>query len=76
MQAFIEPDLRLAQIRIVNKFNPFSALLRPTYILKSNNKVDEKVIIDSLPGCTVTRESSYGTKQTKRFACLVLLFLS
>ncbi|EFA80052.1 adenylate cyclase domain-containing protein [Heterostelium album PN500] len=34
-KAFIEPDLQLAEIKIVNKFNPFSGLLNPIYILKS-----------------------------------------
>jgi len=34
-KAFIEPDLQLAEIQIVNKFNPFSGLLNPIYILKS-----------------------------------------
>lgn len=34
-KAFIEPSLRLADIQIVNTFNPFSGLLSPDYILKS-----------------------------------------
>ncbi|KYR01765.1 adenylate cyclase domain-containing protein [Tieghemostelium lacteum] len=38
-KAFIEPDLQLAEIKIVNKFNPFSGLLNPIYILKSLNQV-------------------------------------
>lgn len=33
-KVFIEPDLETAQIRIINKFNPFSGLQSPTYILK------------------------------------------
>eukprot|EP01112_Ceratiomyxa_fruticulosa_P006873 TRINITY_DN177_c0_g1_i1.p1 TRINITY_DN177_c0_g1~~TRINITY_DN177_c0_g1_i1.p1 ORF type:complete len:431 (-),score=80.81 TRINITY_DN177_c0_g1_i1:78-1370(-) len=37
-KAFIEPDLAHAQIHIVNKFNPFSGLLNPIYILKSSAK--------------------------------------
>jgi len=37
-KAFIEPDLAQAQIHIVNKFNPFSGLLNPIYILKSSTK--------------------------------------
>ncbi|XP_020573090.1 uridine-cytidine kinase C-like [Phalaenopsis equestris] len=34
-KAFIEPDLRTAHIKIINKFNPFSGFQNPTYILKS-----------------------------------------
>lgn len=37
VQAFIEPDLEKAHIRIVNSFNPFSGLLNPIYTLKSAN---------------------------------------
>ncbi|KAG9153677.1 hypothetical protein Leryth_008578 [Lithospermum erythrorhizon] len=33
-KAFIEPDLQTAQIKIVNKFNPFTGFQCPTYILK------------------------------------------
>jgi hypothetical protein len=33
-KAFIEPDLKTAQIKILNKFNPFSGFQNPTYILK------------------------------------------
>ncbi|PIN12749.1 Armadillo/beta-Catenin/plakoglobin [Handroanthus impetiginosus] len=34
-KAFIEPDLRTAHIKIINKFNPFTGFQCPTYILKS-----------------------------------------
>ncbi|KAF6166327.1 hypothetical protein GIB67_015873 [Kingdonia uniflora] len=34
-KAFIEPDLRTAHIKIVNKFNPFTGFQNPIYILKS-----------------------------------------
>jgi hypothetical protein len=34
-KTYIEPDLRTAQLRIVNGFNPFAGFLSPTYILKS-----------------------------------------
>ncbi|KAL5723417.1 uridine/cytidine kinase [Ranunculus cassubicifolius] len=34
-KAFIEPDLRTAHIKIINKFNPFTGFQNPTYILKS-----------------------------------------
>ncbi|KAL0380689.1 UNVERIFIED_CONTAM: Inorganic pyrophosphatase TTM2 [Sesamum angustifolium] len=38
-KAFIEPDLRTAHIRIVNKFNPFTGFQSPTYILKSKSSL-------------------------------------
>ncbi|KAK2983917.1 hypothetical protein RJ640_017838 [Escallonia rubra] len=38
-KAFIEPDLRTAQIKIINKFNPFTGFQSPTYILKSPRNV-------------------------------------
>jgi hypothetical protein len=33
-KAFIEPDLKTAHIKIINKFNPFTGFQNPTYILK------------------------------------------
>ncbi|KAI3503669.1 hypothetical protein L1887_32117 [Cichorium endivia] len=38
-KAFIEPDLKMAHIKIVNKFNPFTGFQSPTYILKSSKNV-------------------------------------
>ncbi|KVH96321.1 CYTH-like domain-containing protein [Cynara cardunculus var. scolymus] len=38
-KAFIEPDLKTAHIRIVNKFNPFTGFQSPTYILKSSRNI-------------------------------------
>ncbi|KAL7611209.1 hypothetical protein Lser_V15G13412 [Lactuca serriola] len=38
-KAFIEPDLKMAHIKIVNKFNPFTGFQSPTYILKSSRNV-------------------------------------
>ncbi|XP_015894264.3 inorganic pyrophosphatase TTM2 [Ziziphus jujuba] len=38
-KAFIEPDLRTAHIKIINKFNPFTGFQSPTYILKSAKNV-------------------------------------
>lgn len=38
-KAFIEPDLQTAQIKIINKFNPFTGFQCPTYILKSPRDV-------------------------------------
>nr|GFB32968.1 uridine-cytidine kinase C-like [Tanacetum cinerariifolium]GFB37724.1 uridine-cytidine kinase C-like [Tanacetum cinerariifolium] len=40
-KAFIEPDLKTAHIRIVNKFNPFTGFQSPTYILKSSRNLTE-----------------------------------
>ncbi|KAF6161181.1 hypothetical protein GIB67_007822 [Kingdonia uniflora] len=34
-KTFIEPDLQMVHIKIVNKFNPFTGFQKPTYILKS-----------------------------------------
>uniref|UniRef100_A0A3Q7FRH6 CYTH domain-containing protein n=1 Tax=Solanum lycopersicum TaxID=4081 RepID=A0A3Q7FRH6_SOLLC len=39
-KAFIEPDLKTAQIKIINKFNPFAGFQNPTYVLKSAKAVD------------------------------------
>ncbi|WJX95650.1 Inorganic pyrophosphatase ttm1 [Trifolium repens] len=38
-KAFIEPDLKTAHIKIINKFNPFTGFQNPTYILKSAKDV-------------------------------------
>ncbi|KAK8667953.1 hypothetical protein V6N13_105426 [Hibiscus sabdariffa] len=38
-KAYIEPDLQTAQIKIINKFNPFTGFQSPTYILKSARKL-------------------------------------
>ncbi|KAL8137644.1 hypothetical protein V2J09_003645 [Rumex salicifolius] len=43
-KAFIEPDLQTAQIKIVNKFNPFTGFQNPTYILKSSKPVKKEQI--------------------------------
>ncbi|KAL3678501.1 hypothetical protein R1sor_021457 [Riccia sorocarpa] len=59
-KAFIEPDLQTAQIKIVNKFNPFSGFQNATYILKSARVVTEDEIRASLSeGHTVTTEETY-----------------
>ncbi|CAH9124065.1 unnamed protein product [Cuscuta epithymum] len=47
-KAFIEPDLQTAQIKITNKFNPFTGFQSPTYILKSSRDVTVEVIKSSL----------------------------
>ncbi|KAL3343053.1 hypothetical protein AABB24_026884, partial [Solanum stoloniferum] len=39
-KAFIEPDLKTAHIKIINKFNPFAGFQNPTYVLKSTKAVD------------------------------------
>jgi len=38
-KAFIEPDLKTAHIKIINKFNPFTGFQSPTYILKVSSNV-------------------------------------
>ncbi|KAI3452954.1 hypothetical protein Pfo_009617 [Paulownia fortunei] len=43
-KAFIEPDLRTAHIKIINKFNPFTGFQSPTYILKSLRNVNVEQI--------------------------------
>lgn len=59
-KAFIEPDLETAHIRIINKFNPFSGLQSPTYILKSSHIVSEEQIRDVVsPNCTEATEETY-----------------
>ncbi|KAL2609987.1 hypothetical protein R1flu_028560 [Riccia fluitans] len=59
-KAFIEPDLQTAQIKIVNKFNPFSGFQNATYILKSARVVTEDEIRAVLSeGHTVTTEETY-----------------
>ena len=40
-KAFIEPDLRSAHLKVYNSFNPFAGFQDPTYILKSDEVVDE-----------------------------------
>eukprot|EP00698_Gefionella_okellyi_P020421 TRINITY_DN639_c0_g1_i1.p1 TRINITY_DN639_c0_g1~~TRINITY_DN639_c0_g1_i1.p1 ORF type:complete len:369 (+),score=92.55 TRINITY_DN639_c0_g1_i1:224-1330(+) len=58
-KAFIEPDLLTAHIRIANKFNPFTAIIHPQYILKSEKCVDEALIKETLPSAEVFDEKSY-----------------
>ncbi|KAL3636152.1 Inorganic pyrophosphatase ttm2 [Castilleja foliolosa] len=59
-KAFIEPDLRTAQIKIINKFNPFTGFQSPTYILKSLRNVDvEKTKSIMSEEHTETTEQTY-----------------
>lgn len=51
-KAFIEPDLKKAQLRIYNTFNPFSGFMNATYILKSAQRVTFDSIRDVLPVAT------------------------
>jgi len=44
-KAFIEPDLRYAELTIVNSFNPLSALLNPVYTLKSEKDVQQSAVV-------------------------------
>lgn len=43
-KAYIEPDLKDAQLRIFNTFNPFSGFMNATYILKSAKPVSEEQV--------------------------------
>lgn len=43
-KTFIEPDLKTADLRIFNSFNPFSGLMNATYILKSAHSVSHHQI--------------------------------
>ncbi|XP_028065105.1 inorganic pyrophosphatase TTM2-like [Camellia sinensis] len=59
-KAFIEPDLKTAHIKIINKFNPFTGFQSPTYILKSSKKmtVDQiKAVMSEVH--TETTEQTY-----------------
>jgi len=48
-KAFIEPDLKTAHIKIVNKFNPFAGFQSPTYILKSTRSLSVEQIKAVMP---------------------------
>ncbi|KAK8699596.1 hypothetical protein V6N13_115679 [Hibiscus sabdariffa] len=59
-KAYIEPDLQTAQIKIINKFNPFSGFQSPTYILKSARKLTVDQIKSVLSeDHTETEEQTY-----------------
>ncbi|KAJ7562757.1 hypothetical protein O6H91_03G083200 [Diphasiastrum complanatum] len=59
-KAFIEPDLITAQIKIVNKFNPFSGFQNPTYILKSLRSISAEQVKEVLAeGYRETIEETY-----------------
>ncbi|KAG8382974.1 hypothetical protein BUALT_Bualt05G0135700 [Buddleja alternifolia] len=58
-KAFIEPDLRTAQIKIINKFNPFTGFQSPTYILKSMRDVTVEQIKSIM-----SEEHTESTEQT------------
>ncbi|PIN19502.1 Armadillo/beta-Catenin/plakoglobin [Handroanthus impetiginosus] len=58
-KAFIEPDLRTAHIKIINKFNPFTGFQCPTYILKSPRDVTVEQIKSIMP-----EEHVESTEQT------------
>jgi adenylate cyclase class IV len=59
-QAFIEPDLKAAQLRVHNPFNPFSGFMSPTYILKSAAPVTPAAIAAVL-GPAAARKSEQET---------------
>lgn len=48
-KAFIEPDLKSAQLQIINHFNPFQGFQDPTFILKSEKEVSEAEILTVFP---------------------------
>lgn len=54
-KAFIEPDLRSAQLRIYNAFNPFSGFMNAFYILKSP-KVPEVPDVLRVLGAAVSQK--------------------
>ncbi|KAJ8570076.1 hypothetical protein K7X08_006653 [Anisodus acutangulus] len=58
-KAFIEPDLKTAHIKIINKFNPFTGFQSPTYILKSSRNVEVDLIKSAL-----SEEHTESTEQT------------
>ncbi|TMX02671.1 hypothetical protein EJD97_020545 [Solanum chilense] len=58
-KAFIEPDLKTAHIKIINKFNPFTGFQSPTYILKSSRDVQVDQIKSAL-----SEEHTESTEQT------------
>ncbi|KIZ05000.1 hypothetical protein MNEG_2962 [Monoraphidium neglectum] len=62
-KAFIEPDLRLAQLRIYNSFNPFAGLMDAAHILKSKRtpEITPEAIMAALgPGAAAPkREEMY-----------------
>ncbi|XP_051144528.1 inorganic pyrophosphatase TTM2-like [Andrographis paniculata] len=59
-KAFIEPDLRTAHIKIINKFNPFTGFQSPTYILKSmRNVTTEQVKFVMSEGHSESTEQTY-----------------
>ncbi|KAL1556607.1 Inorganic pyrophosphatase ttm2, variant 2 [Salvia divinorum] len=58
-KAFIEPDLRTAHIKIINKFNPFTGFQCPTYILKSRKNVTEEEI-----KAVMSKDHTESTEQT------------
>ncbi|XP_044465948.1 inorganic pyrophosphatase TTM1-like isoform X4 [Mangifera indica] len=58
-KAFIEPDLRTAHIKIINKFNPFTGFQNPTYILKST----KQVTVDEIKA-VISEEHTETTEET------------
>ncbi|XP_020547430.1 uridine-cytidine kinase C isoform X2 [Sesamum indicum] len=58
-KAFIEPDLRTAHIKIINKFNPFTGFQSPTYILKSMRDVTVEQVKS-----VMSEEHAESTEQT------------
>eukprot|EP00213_Chloropicon_mariensis_P006537 CAMPEP_0197470970 /NCGR_PEP_ID=MMETSP1309-20131121/1766_1 /TAXON_ID=464262 /ORGANISM="Genus nov. species nov., Strain RCC998" /LENGTH=687 /DNA_ID=CAMNT_0043008271 /DNA_START=52 /DNA_END=2115 /DNA_ORIENTATION=+ len=57
-KAFIEPDLKTAQLRIYNEFNPFSGFQNPIYTLKSSKNISEEKLREICPELCINREES------------------
>ncbi|GKE14513.1 uridine-cytidine kinase C-like protein [Tanacetum coccineum] len=59
-KAFIEPDLKTAHIRIMNKFNPLTGFQSLTYIFKSSRNItDDQVKFVMSDEHTQTLEETY-----------------
>eukprot|EP01155_Anaeramoeba_flamelloides_P001328 Anaeramoba_flamelloidesa1054883_111.p1 GENE.a1054883_111~~a1054883_111.p1 ORF type:complete len:461 (+),score=115.81 a1054883_111:25-1383(+) len=43
-KAFVEPTIKYAQLKIRNRFNPFTALLNPIYSIKSDTLIEKEKI--------------------------------
>lgn len=71
-QAFIEPDLKTAHLKIYNTFNPFSGFMNATYILKSAKAVSKQAIKAVLQVRTTACDHLYSTLCIVGF-CRILL---
>ena len=78
-QAFIEPDLKTAHLKIYNTFNPFSGFMNATYILKSAKRVTKQQIKAVLQVCDImlcgdlTLSSRAAQLAVRSLACVLHL---